>query len=240
MISIVIPTLNEEKLLPQLLAQFPEDVRRRRDVELVVSDGGSSDGTRQIAAQHGAVVITHEHAHRQTIAEGRNSGAAAARGDVLVFINADIRISDVDLFFEEITRCLSRRGVAGVTAEVRVFPEEEILSDRIFHFCHNYYVRFLNRIGEGMGRGECQIVRRADFTAVGGYNAAMVAGEDYDLFRRVRKRGKIVMMQRTVIYESPRRFRKYGYVHIVWGWTRNALAVIFRNKSSSEEWEAVR
>jgi glycosyltransferase involved in cell wall biosynthesis len=239
-ISIVIPTLDEEKLLPQLLAQFPEDVRRLHDVELVVSDGGSRDGTRRIAAEHGAVVVTHEAGHRQTIAEGRNRGAAAARGDILVFINADIRISDVDLFFKDITDCLAQRGVAGVTAEVRVFPEEEILSDRIFHFCHNRYVRFLNRVGEGMGRGECQVVRRADFTAVGGYNAAMVAGEDYDLFRRVRRRGRILMMRQTVIYESPRRFRKYGYVHIVWGWTRNALAVIFRNKSSSEEWEAVR
>lgn len=239
-ISVIIPTLDEEKLLPQLLAQFPGEVRRLHDVELVVSDGGSKDGTRRIAAAHGAAVVTHEAGHRQTIAEGRNSGAAAARGDILVFINADIRISDVDLFFEDITQCLGQHGVAGVTAEVRVFPEEEILSDRIFHFCHNHYVRFLNRIGEGMGRGECQVVRRADFDAVGGYNAAMVAGEDYDLFRRIRKKGKIVMMKRTVIYESPRRFRKYGYVHIVWGWTRNALAVIFRNKSSSEEWEAVR
>lgn len=240
MISIIIPTLNEEKLLPQLLSQFPADVRRLHDVELVVSDGGSSDATRQIAAEHGATVVCHEADHRQTIAEGRNRGAEAARGNILVFINADIRISDVEHFFEDISRCLARHGVAGVTAEVRVFPEEEIRSDRLFHFWHNHYVRFLNLIGEGMGRGECQVVRSEVFSGVGGYNAAMVAGEDYDLFRRVRKRGKIVMMKRTVIFESPRRFRKYGYLHILWGWTRNALAVIFRNKSSSEEWEAVR
>ncbi|MDT8325434.1 MAG: glycosyltransferase [Bacteroidota bacterium] len=240
MISIIIPTLNEEKLLPQLLAQFPASVRHLHDVELVVSDGGSSDATTRIATAHGAVVVTHEADHRQTIAEGRNTGAAAARGEILVFINADIRISDVDAFFADITRCLAARGVAGVTARVRVFPEEEILSDRIFHFWHNHYVRFLNAIGEGMGRGECQVVRSGVFSAVGGYNAAMVAGEDYDLFRRIRRKGKIVMMKNTVIYESPRRFRKYGYLHILWGWTRNALAVIFRNKSSSEEWEAVR
>ncbi len=240
MISIIIPTLNEEKLLPQILAQFPPDICRRHDVEIIISDGGSSDATVRIARDAGAEVVEHAGQHRQTIAEGRNNGARIARGDVLVFINADIRVSDTEQFFSEVSRCLATPGVHGVTAEVRVFPEEEILSDRIFHFGHNLYVRFLNVIGEGMGRGECQVLRRSIFDAVGGYNAAMVAGEDYDLFRRVRKKGKIVMMKNALIFESPRRFRKYGYLHIVWGWTRNALAVIFRNKSSSEEWEAVR
>jgi GT2 family glycosyltransferase len=135
---------------------------------------------------------------------------------------------------------LKDKGIAGATAEVQVFPEEELLSDRVFHLWHNAYVRFLNAIGEGMGRGECQVLTREMFERVGGYNPAMVAGEDYDLFRRVRKHGRIIMLPGVVIYESPRRFRKYGYTHIVWGWTRNALAVIFRNSSSSEEWEAVR
>jgi GT2 family glycosyltransferase len=184
--------------------------------------------------------VRHNEDRRQTIAEGRNLGAAVAKGDVLVFLNADVRVGDVDLFFGTLRNTLGRPGVAGATAEVQVFPEEEQLSDRIFHFLHNAYVRFLNAIGEGMGRGECQVLTKEMFKRVGGYNPAMVAGEDYDLFRRVRRQGRIVMLPRVVIYESPRRFRKYGYVHIVWGWTRNALAVIFRNSSSSEEWEAVR
>jgi glycosyltransferase involved in cell wall biosynthesis len=239
-ISIIIPTLDEEKLLPSILEQFPADICRRYDVEIIVSDGGSRDATISIARAAGAVVVTHEEGHRQTIAEGRNRGAEVARGEILVFINADVRVSDVPAFFEAIENTLSQPGVQGVTTEVHVFPEEEIMADRIFHFWHNLYVRFLNAVGEGMGRGECQVLTAETFRAVGGYNARMVAGEDYDLFRRVRKTGKIVMIRNVVIYESPRRFRKYGYIHIVWGWTRNALAVIFRNKSSSEEWEAVR
>ena len=74
-----------------------------------------------------------------------------------------------------------------------------------------------------MGRGECQILKAEMFRRVGGYNAAMVAGEDYDLFRRVRKNGRIVMMSGVTVFESPRRFRKYGYLHILWGWTRNRI-----------------
>lgn len=240
MISIVIPAYNEEKLLPQILEQFPSELLVRVGAEVIVSDGGSTDRTVEIAVGYGAVVVKHTEDRRQTIAEGRNRGAEAARGDALVFINADVRISNAELFLTESRRMLSLPGVSGVTSVVHVFPEEETLADRLFHVWHNAYVRFLNLIGEGMGRGECQILSTALFRKIGGYNPSMVAGEDYDLFRRVRKQGRILMLQGVTVYESPRRFRKYGYIHILWGWSRNALAVIFRNKSSSEEWEAVR
>ncbi len=239
-LSIVIPTLQEAKLLPDFLARFDRTVLERHGAEVIVSDGGSEDDTVGIAERWGATVVRHEGAHRQTIAEGRNAGAAIARGRILVFLNADVRLDDVDRFLAIVPKVLAREGVVAATAEVQVFPEEERLSDRAFHFVHNAYVRFLNLIGEGMGRGECQVLTRAVFDRVGGYNPRMVAGEDYDLFRRVRKLGRIVMLPDVVVHESPRRFRKYGYTHIVWGWTRNALAVIFRNTSSSEEWEAVR
>jgi glycosyltransferase involved in cell wall biosynthesis len=240
LISIIIPAYNEEKLLPQILAQFPPDLLVSMDAEVVVSDGGSSDSTVKISSEFGAVVVRHDEERRQTIAEGRNRGAEVARGDVLVFINADVRVSDPRRFLEEARRMIGIAGVAGLTSVVHVFPEEETLADRLFHLWHNSYVRFLNLIGEGMGRGECQILTAELFRRIGGYNQSMVAGEDYDLFRRVRKHGRIHMLHGITVFESPRRFRKYGYIHILWGWSRNALAVIFRNKSSSEEWEAVR
>jgi glycosyltransferase involved in cell wall biosynthesis len=239
-ISIIIPTFNEEKLLPQILDQFPPALLGQAGAEIIVSDGGSTDRTARIAIERGASVVRHEGPHRQTIAEGRNRGAEIARGDLFVFINADIRISDPARFLAEARRLSVADNIAGVTCVVHVFPEEETIADRLFHLWHNGYVRFLNFIGEGMGRGECQILTSEMFRRLGGYNPAMVAGEDYDLFRRVRKLGKVVMMPGVTVFESPRRFRKYGYLHILWGWSRNALAVIFRNKSSSEEWEAVR
>jgi len=239
-ITIVIPTYQEEKLLPALLAQLDAELLRRHNAEVVISDGGSTDKTLAIAEAYGALIVRHEGEHKQTIAEGRNQGASVANGDMLLFINADIRISDVDIFLSSVNDELAKPGVVGVTASVHVFPEEERFSDRVFHLWHNGYVRFLNIIGEGMGRGECQAMLRATFERIGGYNASMVAGEDYDLFRRARKTGRIVMLKGVTVFESPRRFREYGYLHILWGWSKNALAVIFRNSSSSDEWKAVR
>ncbi len=239
LISVVIPVLNEEKLLTGLLGQLAPDVIRRHDIEVIVSDGGSTDRTLEMARAVEGVRIVNA-SEKRTISFGRNAGAAVATGEHLVFLNADVRIGEVDRFFAAIPRMLAEPGMAGLTARVHVFPEEERFKDRAFHVVHNAYCHLLNAIGEGMGRGEFQALRRSLFHEVGGYNAGMAAGEDYDLFRRVRRHGAIRFIPGVVVYESPRRFRRYGYAHIVWGWTRNALSVIVKNRSSSESWDPVR
>lgn len=238
--SIVIPALDEEKLLPGLLAQFPVALRGEFGIEIIVSDGGSRDRTRDIARENGCAVVEHAGSARQTIAGGRNAGAEGAAGTVLVFLNADIRLADARAFFNAAAGVMARSDVAGATALVRVFPEEERASDRVFHTLHSGYIRLLNAIGEGMGRGECQLVRAELFRRLGGYNPAMVAGEDYDLFRRVRRTGKVALLPGIVVYESPRRYRAYGYIRILLGWFRNAVSVVLWKKSSSHVWETIR
>ncbi|MDX1531419.1 MAG: glycosyltransferase, partial [Rhodothermales bacterium] len=93
-VSVVIPTLDEEKRLGALLAAFTPGLRRRFGLEVVVTDGGSTDGTLAIAERLADRVVVHGGAGRQTIAAGRNAGAQAARGDLLLFFNADVRLPD--------------------------------------------------------------------------------------------------------------------------------------------------
>ncbi|MDH7516429.1 MAG: glycosyltransferase [Bacteroidota bacterium] len=237
-ISVIIPTLNEQELLPGLLEQMPSEFRRRHGIEIIVSDGGSSDDTPAIALAAGCTLVRTDGSGKQTIAAGRNAGASVARAPLLVFLNADVLLDDPEAFFTTVRETAERADAA--TCAVHVFPSEERLSDRIFHSAHNTYVRLLNFLGEGMGRGECQVIRKSLFEALGGYNASLAAGEDYDLFRRVRRRTPIAFMRGTIVYESPRRFRRMGYVRILFEWTRNALAVALRHRSIAKEWEAVR
>ena len=91
-----------------------------------------------------------------------------------------------------------------------------------------------------MGRGECQVVRRDIFEKVQGYNDRIVAGEDFDLFLRISKISKVIFERKMLVYESPRRFRKYGYLKTIFFWFVNSLTVWWFGKSVSKEWEAVR
>lgn len=231
-------------LLPRLLAAFTPFLRERFKVEIIVSDGGSTDNTIDLALADADVVVQHNTSDRQTIAGGRNAGAAVARGAVLVFLNADTLPADVGFFLTCVDSFLREggrfRNAGAIAFPVFVFPDEAKLFDRLFHAIYNQYVRFLNAIGIGAGRGECQVIRREVFLSVRGYKAILAAGEDFDLYARIRREAKIAFASQVVVYESPRRYRKFGYFRILYWWTLNAVSVYLRGRSSSDEWEPVR
>ena len=239
--SIIIPALNEEKLLPGILGQLNDPILKNKyEYEIIVSDGGSRDNTIEIALKIADVVKTHNKDYKQNIAQGRNEGAKLARGGILIFLNGDIHLPSPVDFFSFIDNMFYNSNYLAMTCVVKVFPEEEILSDRLFHWAYNTYFKSLNKIGIGMGRGECQIIRKSIFNKVNGNNEKMAAGEDFDLFRRIKKYGDILFTDKILVYESPRRYRKLGYMGVSWSWLKNGLSVLFKNRSISKEWEQVR
>jgi glycosyltransferase involved in cell wall biosynthesis len=240
MISVIIPTLNEEKLLPRMLGQFTPELIERHKIELVVSDGGSTDQTLAIARRYAHRIIENEKGVRQTISLGRNSGAEQASGEYLVFLNADTLIQDVSYFFQRVEKEVQRSEIAGLTCSVEVYPEDRRWSDRSFHGFYNRFFYLMNIFGMGMGRGECHIMRKEVFRKVRGYASRIAAGEDYDMFRRLKKVGKILFLRDVVVYESPRRYRKYGYAFVTASWFLNFLAVFFLRRSLLSEWKPVR
>ncbi|MEM1056754.1 MAG: glycosyltransferase [Bacteroidota bacterium] len=240
--SVVIPTLNEEKTLGALL----RPLRDRADalgIEIVVSDGGSSDGTLAIALELADRVVVHEKEERQTIAAGRNAGAAeATTDDVLVFFNADVTLpADLGGFLEDLTTAARESGAA--TCRVLVHPHDARLSERIVLGSANVLYWLTNRLRiVGMGRGEVHAVRREAFEAIGGYREHLAAGEDFDLFKRVLRQPGVTVafLWNWIVYEDPRRYRQRGLFRTMLAWGLNAIWVAVGDKSRSTEWEAVR
>ena len=83
-------------------------------------------------------------------------------------------------------------------------------------------------------------MKREIFHKIGGYASGIAAGEDYDLFRRLDKLGRIKFLKDIIVYESPRRYRKYGYTYVTASWFMNFLAVFFFRRSILSEWKPVR
>jgi len=173
--SVIIPTLQEEGLISATLDQFTDQVRRRYCIEVVVSDGGSTDRTIALAQPRADVVIERLPNAPENISIGRNHGAHSARGEILVFLNADVRLDDVGKFFNYILTTIQNNHVVAMTCNVMIYPPEERSIDRIFHKLFNNYFYLLNVFGIGMGRGECHIMRREVFERVGGYNEVLAA-----------------------------------------------------------------
>lgn len=240
MISVIIPTLNEEKLLPRLLDQLSDqNLKSKYEFEIIVSDGGSKDKTLEIAKNYTDKIVVYQEKRRQKISEGKNAGFKISKGETLVFICADCRIENPEMFFDYVSNFKNSKYLAA-TFWFDVFPEEKKWSDYIFHTFFNWLIKLLNYVGNGMGRGECQVIKREVFEKVGGYNEELTAGEDYDLYTRIRKLGKIDVNFKIKIFESPRRYRKYGYIKILLMWFRNSLRVFNILKTQVEEWKEVR
>jgi glycosyltransferase involved in cell wall biosynthesis len=237
-ISIIIPTFQEERCIEHILNQFPSSLRERCNAELIISDGGSSDNTVSVARSTADVVVESEKA--QTIAAGRNAGARVARGEILMFFNADVRLANPEVFISTMSTAVADTSVAAATCAVLVNPEEEQLTDRLFHRTFNWYCRLLNSLGMGMGRGECHVLRRTIFDQAGGYNESIVAGEDYEFFLRLKRLGNIAYIKTLIVYESPRRYRALGYFKVTLLWFANAVSVFLFKRSLSRRWTPIR
>jgi glycosyltransferase involved in cell wall biosynthesis len=241
-LSLIIPTLQEGNVLAGTLSHFPEELRRRYGIELIISDGGSTDTTPALAHRHADIVVEYLGSQRQSIAQGRNWGAQVACGTLLVFLNADSVPADPEGFVTAVLRWAREAPAHEVALSCPVFvhPEVATWKDRLFHGIYNRYIWLLNVCGLGMGRGECHIVRRWAFEQVGGYNEELFAGEDFDLYRRLRRVGTIRMAWELPIYESPRRYRRYGYARTLALWTLNALWVLLLKRSFVRQWNPIR
>lgn len=241
MISIVIPTFQEEKVIGLTLRSLKS--RLTIPHEIIVSDGGSKDKTVDIAAEHADRVVVYSGTKRQTIAQGRNDGARVAQGEFLVFLDADCVIRDPDSFFRTASSAFeSTTNLVALTALLRVLPENETSSDRIVSEIVNLVVVFKNNVlhkGEAPG-GEFQMVPKQAFDRVGGYREDLITREDRDLFFRLSKIGRTRCEPRLTVFHTGRRAHTIGWSRLIVLFLVNTISFHVRGRVHSKEWTPVR
>lgn len=242
-ISIVIPTKNEANYLEPTLAQFA-GLLEKLDLEIIVSDANSTDGTAEIVqryhAEYGDRIRLVQKPGKQNIAIGRNFGAASATGAILFHMDADVRITEPDGFFARVRKKFQNPRIVAATTPLWIYPEESGFVDKFYHVLMNGIIRLSFFAKVYLAKGECQLVRRAAFEQIAGYNENLIAGEDCNLFYRLQNVGKIAYLHRLHVHHSPRRFRAYGYWRITLIYLREGFSLLFRHKSYVQEWKPVR
>jgi cellulose synthase/poly-beta-1,6-N-acetylglucosamine synthase-like glycosyltransferase len=239
LLSIVIPCYQEAAALGRTLEHLRPHVEASR-LEVIVSDDGAGDGTLELARGAGFVRVVEGHGEPRSTAKARNRGARAARSELVIFIDADILIRDPPFFFEEVRRRFRDRELLAATVKARVYPELETLGERIYHSVYDEFTWLANGLGLGTASGWCQIVRRDALFAIGGYDPVFVSGQDVDLFRRLRQRGKTCLIRELLILESPRRYRAHGLLRTALKWFFNGVAVLFLRRPYLKSYPPVR
>ena len=208
MISILIPTLNEARVIERtLLALAP--ATRRGDAEVIVADGGSTDGTARIAARYAQVVRCPRGRGRQL-----NEAARHAAGAVLFFVHADMQVPDGALaaISEQLSRGFDGGGFANEfdTHDRKIKRLGRIMNLRLF----------ANReqSDRGIFYGDNGIFVKADvFAELGGFRDIPIM-EDYDFSIRMRRRFKVQQIKRPKLIVSARRHVESGFIKTRMQW----------------------
>ena len=237
-VSFIIPALNEEHQIAELIDNI-KMLDNKFNYEIIVSDGHSSDNTAEIAKKKGAIVTKDNVNGPKTIANGRNSGANIATGDIYIFCDADTIMKDPNGFLNEIFSVFENPKIIGGAPGLSIFPHERIFKDKIFHFFLNNIVRFSFKTKVPLCGGQCQVVRKESFWSVNGYNINIVHGEDSDFFKRLRKIGSLHYFNKHEVYESPRRYRHYGYISLL---IISVYSLVYQQifkKNAFKEWRRI-
>lgn len=195
--SVIIPVLNEERLIDQSLVHVRESCQSLSP-EMIVVDGGSRDRTREIAATYADLVLQSGRPGR---AAQMHVGAHAAKGEVLLFLHADTRLPeawDVTLW-----KAWSARPQPGATAFRLSYD-----SDRLIYRSLARLAFWRSRFN-GVPHGDQAIaVARETYFAVGGFPEVPLM-EEYYLIPKLRRCGPIVILPKP-IRTSVRRYETNG------------------------------
>ncbi len=238
-LSIIIPVRQEEKVIKRTVTYLKECLGD--DVQVIVSDGKSTDRTVEIALTCADDVVLYESDAPHNASKGRNDGARLGTGTFFCFIDADVRIPEPKEFFERALRHFDDAEVVGVCGPQRAEPEVETWADRLSFGLLNMGLRFQNNVlHAGEVSGKFMIVRAEAFRSVGGFREDLVTREDGDFFKRLSKMGKTVFDPSLMVYHGARRAHAMGWWRLwpIWMW--NTVHVAVRDKAHATDWTPIR
>lgn len=198
MISIIIPTLNEEKNIGSLV-RFMLDNKVKQVSEIIVVDGGSSDNTIEVAQAAGAIVLESQKKGR---AVQMNYGASVAKGTILYFVHADVL--PPKCFQDDIIKALENNFDCGrfCTQLDSKRPSVKLMASfSRFDWLACY------------GGDQTFFITRKLFDAIGGYNNEMCIMEDYDITQRAKLIGRYTVIPKKVLV-SARKYEKNSWYKV--------------------------
>ena len=191
-VSIIVPTLNEAKCLGETLTY----IQQLSPHEVIVSDGGSVDGTLEIAAKFTENVVTGPAGRSLQM----NAGARIATGDIFLFLHADNHIESAS--YEKMSHSMESSEEIGGAFSLCIVSDKWSL--RLITRLANLRSKYL-----GMAYGDqAFFVKKRIFHKMNGF-AKLPICEDIDFFKRLRNLGPVILLSEKTL-TSPRRWYKEG------------------------------
>ncbi len=223
-ISIIIPTYNEEEFLPNLLTSIQR--QNFDDMEVIIADAHSTDRTVEIAESYGCKVVPGG-----LPATGRNNGAKVAKGELLLFLDADSVLTNnyISSSIEEFE--LHNLGIA-IT---QIVPLEKGFINQISHEFANYMTKIISEI-KPHGAGCYGILTyKSLHDKVEGFDEHVDFGEDTDYIERIGKISRFKVLDKPRLLISTRRLEEEGLKNITLKYARSTAKQMVGKKATLAE-----
>ncbi|OGM11362.1 hypothetical protein A2V80_02400 [Candidatus Woesebacteria bacterium RBG_16_39_8b] len=225
MISVIIPTYNEENYIGTLLECLKNQTWK--DFEIIVADANSKDKTNEIVKKYSSRIVKGGHQ-----AFGRNNGARYAKGEILVFMDADLRFNNT--FLDDC--CQSFESQKLDIACCYFDTSQMSLKMKLVYKLWNNGKYLKRKSRTPVGEGQCLWIKKSVFKSAGGFNETMNMSEDVDLIHRVvNKKYSFGMLDYRFI-PSTRRYEQVGVIRVMLGSFMSGVlqlaGVIRKNKLS--------
>ena len=178
LVSVIVPAYNEERTLEKCLTSIQEQTYR--NIELIVVDDGSKDGTSRIAKKYADIFLVQKH---EGPGIARNKAAKIAKGEILVFIDADIYL-DKDYVKDIINPILNDNAIATYTTEEYIANSKNIWS-RCYTIDHDLKNNKKN-VESLDQKNRFRAISKSYFLKKGGYNISLGYNDDNFLTEEIK------------------------------------------------------
>lgn len=227
--SVIIPTLNEEINLPQLLLSFAKQTEK--DFEVVVSDGKSEDKTREIALEfQKSLDLKFVESPKRKLTSQRNFGAKNAGGDYLIFLDADYKADEN--FLAVLLQTIKNSNVDVVVPTT--IPKTKSVFWRTYYSFANKCLPFALFFRKPFAVGSAICVKKEMFEKVGTYDDAIYIYEDQYLVQQLFKFGAKIVFAKAKLYFSTRREERDGKFKFIYDNIVSTLYLIFKGPIKTE------
>lgn len=222
--SIIIPTYNEEDYLPILLDSIKE--QDFEDYEIIVADANSTDRTREIAKEYGCTVVDGG-----LPAAGRNNGAKVAKGEILLFLDSDLQLTEDYLAKVLYEFKMEKLGIA-IT---QMIPLSNKIEDKIFHDFANYFMISVENI-KPHGAGCYGIIAKRELhEKCGGFDETLTFGEDTEYIERLAKKEPFKVLRNAKIGVSTRRLEEEGITTLIQQYGKSTVNDFLGKRTDANE-----
>lgn len=228
MVSIIIPTYCEEENIERCLKSIEKQKFKKGKIEIIVVDSNSPDNTKAIAEKYADKVINIK---ERGVSKARNIGAQKAKGEILLFLDADTLLDFK--FIAEMYESFADSNVVCVSGSVGGLERLGIIGD-LFKFFHyslmNKVAALTAHLGFPSFPTVCCACRKSAFHEIRGFDEGLAVAEDLVFSRRMGRVGKCLVNKTAKAYTSLRRVKKNGRMKNYFIYFKNYFRVFVLNE----------